>query len=209
MNRRTTDAIVVTAIALVLLGGLIATWQAWQASQASTSGTMMDGMMMDGTMGTGMYTGPSPAWLLFGTIALAAILGVGYVVVRKETTRQATTPVEPMSATEAQPSAQEPPAEGPDGDQESGPNEPEPEPETETESRPAILDVLPEDERRILEPVIESPGLTQIEVRDRSDFSKSKVSQTVSDLEKRGLLSRERQGRTYRIYPGEDLSESE
>ncbi|MEF8773723.1 MAG: MarR family transcriptional regulator [Halobacteriales archaeon] len=69
-----------------------------------------------------------------------------------------------------------------------------------------VLDLLPEDERRVLEPVIESPGITQIALRDRSDFSKSKVSQTVSDLEKRGLLARERQGRTYRVYPGDDLT---
>lgn len=68
-----------------------------------------------------------------------------------------------------------------------------------------ILDLLPEDERRILQPVLTSPGLTQIELRDRSDFSKAKVSQTVTDLEKRGLLYREPQGRTYRIYPDESL----
>jgi uncharacterized membrane protein len=72
-----------------------------------------------------------------------------------------------------------------------------------------VLDLLPEDERRVLEPVISSPGLTQIELRDRSEFSKSKVSQTVSDLEKRGLLYREPQGRTYRIYPSDDLQQSQ
>lgn len=70
-----------------------------------------------------------------------------------------------------------------------------------------LLDVLPEDERQILEPVIESPGLTQIEVRDRSGFSKSKVSQTITDLEGRALLYRERQGRTYRVYPADDIDE--
>lgn len=70
-----------------------------------------------------------------------------------------------------------------------------------------ILEVLPEDEHRILEPVIESPGLTQIAVRDRSGFSRSKVSQTITDLEERGLLYRERQGRTYRVYPADDLEE--
>lgn len=70
-----------------------------------------------------------------------------------------------------------------------------------------ILEVLPDDERRILEPVIESPGLTQIKVRDRSGFSKSKVSQTITDLEKRGLLYRESQGRTYRVYPADDFDE--
>jgi uncharacterized membrane protein len=63
--------------------------------------------------------------------------------------------------------------------------------------------VLPEDERRVLEPVLKTPGLTQVELRGRSDFSKAKVSQTVSELEDRGLLYRERQGRTYRVYPGE------
>lgn len=69
-----------------------------------------------------------------------------------------------------------------------------------------VLDVLPDDERRILEPVLESPGITQIALRDRSEFSKSKVSQTVTDLEKRGLLYREKQGRTYRVYPADDLA---
>nr|WP_229770561.1 MarR family transcriptional regulator [Halorhabdus sp. CBA1104] len=49
--------------------------------------------------------------------------------------------------------------------------------------------------------------MTQIELRDRSDFSKSKVSQTVSALEERGLLFRERQGRTYRVFPSDDLSD--
>nr|WP_265108825.1 MarR family transcriptional regulator [Halosolutus halophilus] len=79
----------------------------------------------------------------------------------------------------------------------------------ETQPRARVLDLLPDDERRILEPVLSSPGLTQIELRDRSDFSKSKVSQTVSALEKRGLLYRERQGRTYRIYPSDDLQQSQ
>ncbi|MFW5895958.1 MAG: helix-turn-helix transcriptional regulator, partial [archaeon] len=32
------------------------------------------------------------------------------------------------------------------------------------------------------------------------------VSQTVTDLEKRGLLYREKQGRTYRVYPADDLA---
>lgn len=54
-----------------------------------------------------------------------------------------------------------------------------------------------------MSPILESPGLTQMEIRNRSDFSRSKVSQVVTRLEKRGLLYRETQGRTYRIYPGE------
>jgi hypothetical protein len=69
-----------------------------------------------------------------------------------------------------------------------------------------VIEVLPEDERRILEPILDSPGITQIALRDRSEFSKSKVSQTVTDLEKRGLLYREKQGRTYRVYPADDIA---
>ena len=67
--------------------------------------------------------------------------------------------------------------------------------------------MLPDDERRIIEPIIDSPGLTQVELRGRSDFSEAKVSQTVSKLEDRGLIHREKQGLTYRAYPGELLKE--
>ncbi len=85
--------------------------------------------------------------------------------------------------------------------------------DTEATSEPAvppaeraeILADFPADERRIIDPILASPGLTQVDVRDRSDFSKSKVSQTVTDLEDRGLIRRERDGRTYRIYPDGDL----
>ncbi len=72
-----------------------------------------------------------------------------------------------------------------------------------------MFDILPDDERRVLEPVLMSPGTTQIELRDRSDFSKRKVGQAVSELEKRGLLYRERQGRMYRVYPSDELRQSE
>lgn len=70
------------------------------------------------------------------------------------------------------------------------------------------LDLLPEAERRVVEPVVGSPGLTQVELRGRSGFSKSKVSQVVTTLEERGLLYREPQGRTYRVYPGELLKQA-
>lgn len=69
------------------------------------------------------------------------------------------------------------------------------------------LEILPEDERRILEPVLATPGITQVEVVDRSGFSKAKVSQTLKAMRERGLVSREPQGRTYRLYPGAVLNE--
>ena len=70
------------------------------------------------------------------------------------------------------------------------------------------LEILPEDERRILEPILETPGITQVEVVSRSDFSDAKVSQTLKALRERGLIYREPQGRTYRLYPGTVLSEA-
>lgn len=83
------------------------------------------------------------------------------------------------------------------------------EPALSPEKRTELLADFPADERRIIDPILASPGLTQVDVRDRSDFSKSKVSQTVTDLEDRGLIRRERDGRTYRIYPDGDLAVEE
>lgn len=70
------------------------------------------------------------------------------------------------------------------------------------------LDILPEDERNLLEPIIKTPGITQVEVVDRSDYSDAKVSQTLKSLRERGLVYREPQGRTYRLYPGTILNTS-
>lgn len=70
------------------------------------------------------------------------------------------------------------------------------------------LGILPEDERSVLEPILDTPGVTQVEVVALSDFSDAKVSQTLKALRERGLVYREPQGRTYRLYPGTVLSEA-
>lgn len=76
------------------------------------------------------------------------------------------------------------------------------------DAKPGLdLEILPTDERDILEPIIDTPGITQVEVVARSDFSDAKVSQTLKALRERGLVYREPQGRTYRLYPGTVLSE--
>lgn len=69
--------------------------------------------------------------------------------------------------------------------------------------------ILPEDERCILESVLDTPGITQVEVVAKSDFSDAKVSQTLKALRERGLVYREPQGRTYRLYPGSIFSETQ
>ena len=226
MNRRRADTAVGVLLGVVLLVGGIYSWQASQRRRA-VDGTM--GSMMDSSMGS--MHGPDPLWLAFGTLLVVAVIGGGYLLVREElstesdtrsTASPTTTAVDADSGTV---DARSPEAEAEGGTVDTGSKETESgstaaagEPAA-TESADArsesinpeahpqrrVLDLLPEDERRVLEPVIDSPGVTQIELRDRADFSKSKVSQTVSDLESRGLLYRERQGRTYRVYPSDDL----
>ena len=212
MNRRQTDRIVGLLLAAVLVGGGLLTWQAFRQQQAV--GRMVS--MMGGSMGAGY--GPSPWVIGGGSLLVIVVLGGLYVIVRDDLVAgeahsrpQQTAPSPDATGGEHVPeqSATESPSSDESGsvDQSANGSNPASAIESETDDRQRnLLDVLPEDERRILAPVIESPGLTQIEVRDRSEFSKSKVSQTVSDLEQRGLLYRERQGRTYRVYPSDDLS---
>lgn len=202
MNRRQADVVAGVLIVSVLVLGLVSAWDAYRRAQTT------DGMM--GHMND--FSTVDPIWYFLGSVLVASVIAGVYVFVRSQ-----------LFGTD--------PGQGP-----SQSTEPESEPEFELESgsesesagsnsrsdgqapetvfgrpsaRQQTLDLLPEDERRILEPVLDSPGLTQIELRDRSEFSKSKVSQTVTDLEKRGLLYREPQGRTYRVYPSDDLQDAE
>ena len=193
MNRRQADIGAVAVIGAVLLLGFLSALDAYQAQRST-----------DNMMGHMNGYGPDPVWYILGTILVAGVLAGVYVVARTAVFSDDSAP-ETQSGTAAVPESESRSSEI-SNEQKS---RVETDQGTREESRPQreILDVLPTDERRILEPVIESPGLTQIELRDRADFSKSKVSQTVTDLEKRGLLYREPQGRTYRIYPSDELDE--
>ena len=195
MNRRVADRLVVLLVAVVLLGGLYGSWQAYQQRQ---SVNRMMGSMMGGAYGV------NPLWYVLGTIVAAVVVGGVYVAVRDDLTTTAgtakpaagTLPVGGTATPEDTPvlsdtTAQQDPT------------------ELKARSRRRVLDLLHDDEWRVREPVLASPGITQIELRDRSAFSKSKVSQTVTALEKRGLLHRERQGRTYRVYPDDALVEAD
>ena len=220
MKRRQADLAASLLVGAVLLVGLLFTWDAYAQQQAfdGRTGGMMGG---DGMMGSMMYTGPNPLWYLLGTLVLAGVLGGSYLLLRSAVdfdddlaAPPAGTPDESEIDTAATDQIAASTAETPTDDRTAGSTAETTATDTETTeaaategSRPDILDVLPDDERRVLEPVIESPGLTQIALRDRSGFSKSKVSQTASELEKRGLIYREKQGRTYRIYPSDDLAD--
>lgn len=182
-------------VATVGIVGSVLSWQAYQQQQSlEQMGSMMDmGTSMGGIHGT------SPLWYVLGTLLVSILIGGGYFVMRDD-----------LASTDANESSQNVPTSPDDRERTNSPEEISQTEEginPESQPRDRVLDLLPEDERRILEPVLSSPGITQIELRDRSNFSKSKVSQTVSALEKRGLLYRERQGRTYRIYPSDELGE--
>lgn len=186
MKQTYADGIAVLVLGVVLLTGGIATWQAYQQWAALGE---MGGHMGDAAAA---IHGTHPVWYLLGTILIAGVLSGVYVSVRDRLVSSGRSEKDPDTAAvgEATRTATDTDSAGSvSGD----------------ESYRHVLDVLLEDERRILDPVLDSPGLTQIELRDRSEFSKSKVSQTATDLEKRGLLYREPQGRTYRVYPADEL----
>lgn len=187
-NRKQADGIVALVLTAILLVGGIATWQAYQQWTALNEMTGHMGMNATAVHGT------HPIWYVLGTIVAVSVIGGIYLGLRDglgSPHRHSTAEEPSTNASTGVPQETEVPIEQRERAKEA------------TDQR--ILDLLPDDERRILEPVLESPGLTQLELRDRSDFSKSKVSQTVTALEKRGLLYREPQGQTYRIYPSDEL----
>ena len=207
MNRTTLDFVVGIGVALIVGIGLGTAWQTY--SQSQTDGSM--GGHMNG--GTGTVHGVDPIWTVLGTILVGAVVVGVYALVREQfgsgathdTAPSGSVPSDPPTSSDIPHPAHENGAETPVS---SGPEADDSVDESSSPKvREAVLAALPEDERRVIGPVIDTPGLTQIALRDRSDFSKSKVSQTVSDLEKRGLLYRERQGRTYRVYPAGEFAD--
>lgn len=192
MKQKHTDGAAAVLIGIILLVGGFATWQAYQQWVALEE--MGDHM---GTSVTAMH-GTHPVWYFLGTILVAGVVSGVYLAIRDRIAYSNSSSTG-SNVPEADLEAEEQAIKEELSDSPTDKREPE---------RP-ILDILPNDERRILQPVLTSPGLTQIELRDRSNFSKSKVSQTVTDLEKRGLLYREPQGRTYRVYPSKELEGKE
>jgi predicted transcriptional regulator len=198
---KTVDRLVgLLIVGIILLGGY--SW--WRATRRALARDGMMGQMM-GTM-----PGMDPIWYLFGTLIAVSVVIGGYGISREQFATMLSTPTgtvdveaasaEPDTSTGPRRRSSEPTSE--QSNHQSSTNGSHPE-------RTSALTFLPEDERRVIEPILESPGLTQVELRGRSEYSKAKVSQTVSELEDRGLIYREKQGRTYRVYPGELLKEQQ
>ncbi len=69
------------------------------------------------------------------------------------------------------------------------------------------IEILKEDERAIMRLIIEEDGIDQREIQRETDFSKTKVSKILSELEKRGVIRKEQVGRRNKIFLTEKLRE--
>ena len=63
-----------------------------------------------------------------------------------------------------------------------------------------ILKGMDEYERKVLKSIKEQEGITQSTLKFRADLSKAKVSQILTDFEKKNLVRRELKGKTYEVY---------
>lgn len=63
-----------------------------------------------------------------------------------------------------------------------------------------MLNALSPQERQIIQIIREEEGITQVMLRIRSDFSKTKLSFVLADLEKKELIKKEIYGKTNKIY---------
>ncbi len=63
-----------------------------------------------------------------------------------------------------------------------------------------MLKALTSEEQQIMRIVKEQEGITQATLRIKTDFSKTKLSFVLSDLEKKGLIKKELSGKTNKLY---------
>lgn len=71
---------------------------------------------------------------------------------------------------------------------------------TKDEKFEIILKALDSYEKRVLKAVKEQDGITQNTLRLRTDMSKAKLSYVLQELEKRGLVKREKKGKTLSVF---------
>ncbi len=62
------------------------------------------------------------------------------------------------------------------------------------------LKMLDENEKKVINAVKEQDGITQTTLRYRTDLSKAKISQILTDFEKKNLIKRIQKGKTYAVH---------
>lgn len=68
-----------------------------------------------------------------------------------------------------------------------------------------ILKSMDENEKTVIKAIKEQQGITQSTLRYRADLSKAKISQILTDFEKKHLIKREGKGKTYSVYLSENF----
>lgn len=68
-----------------------------------------------------------------------------------------------------------------------------------------VLKAMDESEKKVLKAIKEQDGITQSTLKFRTDLSKAKVSQILTDFEKKHLVKREAKGKTYAVYLAENF----
>ena len=68
-----------------------------------------------------------------------------------------------------------------------------------------VLKAMDDNEKKVLKAIKEQEGITQSTLKFRTDLSKAKVSQILTDFEKKRLIKREEKGKTYAVYLTENF----
>ena len=68
-----------------------------------------------------------------------------------------------------------------------------------------VLKSMDDNERKVINAIKEQEGITQSTLKFRTDLSKAKVSQILTDFEKKHLVKREEKGKTYAVYLTENF----
>ena len=68
-----------------------------------------------------------------------------------------------------------------------------------------LLKPLDDNERKVLLAIKEQEGITQSTLRYRTDLSKAKISQVLTDFEKKDLIERKAKGKTYSVFLTENF----
>ena len=68
-----------------------------------------------------------------------------------------------------------------------------------------ILKSMDDNEQKVIKAIKEQEGITQSTLKFRTDLSKAKVSQILTDFEKKHLVKRELKGKTYAVYLTENF----
>src|SRR3989338_5420376 len=63
-----------------------------------------------------------------------------------------------------------------------------------------VLKSMDENEKKVLKAIKEQDGITQSTLKFRTDLSKAKLSQILTDFEKKHLVKREAKGKTYSVH---------